>query len=153
MTGAEKVELGLIAATGVGFSVVAPSLSPQVELGNLVLYASALLLLQSLLRDIWLLIKARKMAQAGSIRVARCMCAESTVGITGLAIGATLMGFGWGQPITMSGWVWGVQSTLVLMTGFLLKDYVLESRPWRIRRDSDHVNILVRWSGPPNTPG
>lgn len=151
MTGAEKVELGLIAATGLGFSVVAPSLLPQVERGNLVLYASALLLLQSLLRDIWLLLKARKVAQADSIRVARCMCAESTVGITGIVIGAMLTGFGWGKPIVMGAWGWGVHSTLVLMIGFLLKDYVLESSPWRIRRDSDHVNILVRWSRSPNT--
>jgi hypothetical protein len=145
MTHAEKIELGLIAATGVGFSVFAPALSPRIDLGNFVLYASALLLLQSLLRDIWLLLKARSAVPAGSSRAARCMCAESTVGITGLAIGAALVGFGWGKPIVMSAWSWGAQAVLVLMAGFLLKDYVLDAKPWRIRRDSDHVNILVRW--------
>jgi hypothetical protein len=145
MTRAEKIELGLIAATGVGLSVFASARPPQVELGNLVLYASALLLLQSLLRDIWLLIKARSATPGSSRRVARCMCAESTVGITGIAIGTALVGFGLGKPIVMSAWTWGVQAVLVLMIGFLIKDYVVESGPWRIRRDSDHVNILVRW--------
>lgn len=145
MTHAEKIELGLIAATGVGFFVFAPAPSPRIELGNLVLYDSALLLLQSLLRDIWLLLKAKSAAQNGPSRVARCMCAESTVGVTGLAIGAALVGFGWGKPIVMSAWTWGIQVVLILVIGFLIKDYVLELRPWRIRRDSDHVNILVRW--------
>lgn len=145
MTGAEKIELGLIGATGAGLFVLAPVLSSEMEIGDLVLYASALLLLQGLLRDVWLLIKARNGAPAAAQRAARCTCAESTVGVAGLAIGAALVGFGWSKPVTMDAWLWGIPAVLVLMTGFLIKDYVLESRPWRIRRDSDHVNILVRW--------
>lgn len=145
MTRAEKIELELIAATGAGFFALAAVLPPRLELGNLVLYASGLLLVQSLLRDIWLLFRARNAAPTGSVRAARCMCAESTVGITGVAIGAALVGFAWGKPIVMSAWAWSAQDVLVLSIGFLIKDYVVESRPWRIRRDADHVNILVRW--------
>ncbi len=145
VTRAEKIELGLIAATGVGVFVFTPARPAQIELGNFMLYCSALLLLQGLLRDIWLLIKGRKAARTGSSRVARCMCAESTVGITGLVVGAVSVGLGWGKPIVMTAWMSSAQVVLVLMTGFLIKDYVLELRPWRIRRDRDHLNVLVQW--------
>ena len=145
MTLAEKIELGLIPAVGAAFWVSTPVLPPRVEVGNLVLYAAALLLLQGLLRDLWLWVKAKRAMQMGSPRVAQCMCVESTLGITGIAIGAILTTAGLGKPIVMDAWRWSVPAVLVMMIGFLIKDYVLESSPWRIRRDIDHVNILIGW--------
>jgi hypothetical protein len=145
MTLAEKIELGLISAVGAGFWAFAPALSSRIEVGILVMYAAALLLLQSLLRDLWLLVKSKRAAQMGPPRAAQCMCVESTVGITGIAIGAVLTSVGLGKPIVMDAWRWSVPAVLVMMIGFLIKDYVLETKPWRVRRDIDHVNILVVW--------
>src|SRR5277367_2192769 len=130
MTPAEKIELGLIPAVGAIFWISTPAPSSQVELGNLVLYAAALLLLQSLLRDLWLWVKATRAMQMGSPRVAQCMCVESMVGITGIAIGAILTSVGLHKPIVMDAWRWSVAAVLVMVSGFLIKDYVLESSPW-----------------------
>ena len=70
MTLAENMELGLIPAVGAGFWAFAPALSSRIEVGILVMYAAALLLLQSLLRDLWLLVKSRRAAQMGPPRAA-----------------------------------------------------------------------------------
>jgi len=73
------------------------------------------------------------------------MCIESTVGATGVVMGAILSGAGIGQPVSMTEWTWSVLVVLVLSGGFLMKDYVLEWSPWRIRRDKDHMNIVFTW--------
>ena len=33
----------------------------------------------------------------------------------------------------------------ILAVGFAIKDFVIELRPLRIRRDRDHLNIVVHW--------
>ncbi len=124
---------------------MAPELRVSVGLGKLLLWASALLLLQSLLRDFWLLAKARRRRLANPPRVAQCMCVESMVGMTGVLAGLLLFSFGLGGTIFMPRWGWCLFVCVVLGAGFGIKDFVLESRPWRIRRDKDHVNIIVRW--------
>lgn len=76
------------------------------------------------------------------------MCAESMIGMTGIVIGLALFSFGLGKPIVMQRWSWGVFVVAVLGGGFAMKDYVLEAKPWRLRRDKDHINIIVRWKAP-----
>ena len=142
---AEKIELGLIATVAVGLRAAGMLLPNEITLGRLLLGASALLLFQSLVRDLWLLAKARREARSHPPRVARCMCVESTVGITGVAIGLILLTCRIDAPVSMGQWGWCGLAILVLGTGFLIKDYVLELNPLRIRRDKDHVNIIVRW--------
>lgn len=144
---AEKVELGLIPLLGAaaGLATVLPG---RIGLGELLLCGSALLLFQSLARDLWLLARARRQAPATPPRVARCMCAESMIGMTGIVIGLALFSFGLGKPIVMQRWSWGVFVVAVLGGGFAMKDYVLEAKPWRLRRDKDHINIIVRWKAP-----
>ncbi len=109
------------------------------------LWASALLLLQSLVRDIWLLMKARRGAQKNPQTAIRCMCVESSLGIAGIVIGAILFGSGIGRPMPMGRWQWSMAALLVMGGGFLIKDYLLESKPWRIRKHKGHVNIVVKW--------
>lgn len=141
---AEKVELGLIPLLGAaaGLAVVLPG---RIGLGQLLLCGSALLLFQSLARDLWLLARARRQASVSPPRIARCMCAESMIGMTGIVIGLALFSFGLGRPIVMQRWSWGVFVVAVLGGGFAMKDYVVEAKPWRLRRDKDHINIIVRW--------
>jgi hypothetical protein len=145
MTIGEKIELSLIPVLGIGFWVIAPELPDQLGVGRLLLAASALLLLQSLVRDLWLLTRKKRASQPGPRRAVRCMCIESTVGATGIVVGAILLGSGITRLIAMDDWVWSVLVMLILGVGFVTKDYVLEWSPWRIRRDKDHMNIVFTW--------
>lgn len=145
MKRAEVVELTLIPVLGMGFWWIAAKLPEHVELGQLLLGASALLLFQSLIRDLWLLAKARTRPPPSPPRVARCMCVESMVGITGIVVGLTLFGCSIGKSVSMGRWSWSIAAILVMGAGFMMKDYVLETKPWRLRRDPNHLNIIVRW--------
>ena len=145
MSVAEKIELGLIAAVTISFGVAAGELPGRVAAGNLLLGASALILLQSLLRDLWLLAKTRRQPPQNPPRTGQCMCVESTVGITGVVAGLILVTCRIGTTFPMGRWSWGVFAVVSLGMGFLMKDYVAEFKPWRIRREKDHVNIIVRW--------
>jgi hypothetical protein len=141
----EIVELALIPVLGTGFWWMAAMLPDQIELGRLLLEVSALLLLQSLIRDLWLLAKARRQPQPTPPRIARCVCVESMVGITGIVVGLTLFGWKIGKPVSMGRWTWSIVPMLVMGAGFVMKDYVLDTKPLRLRRDTNHVNILVKW--------
>lgn len=145
MSVAEKVELGLIAAVAISFGAATVVLPERTTAGNLLLGASALILLQSLLRDLWLLAKARREPPPNSPRTGQCMCVESAVGITGVVAGLVLVMSGIGTTVPMGRWSWFAFAVVSLAAGFLMKDYVMEFKPWRIRRDKDHVNIIVRW--------
>jgi hypothetical protein len=145
MTVAEKVELGLLPALAVASWLIAPILPSHVGIGELLVGGSALLLFQSLVRDLWLLASSKRKPKANPERVARCMCVESTVGTTGIVIGFLLLNWKLGKQVAIERWGWSLLAILFLGAGFLIKDYVLELKPWRIRKDKDHVNIIVRW--------
>ena len=145
MTIVKRIELTVIPVMGMSFWFMTPVLPDMIPAGRLLLVASALLLFQSLVRDLWLLARKRRGEQTSLGRAARCMCIESTVGATGIVMGAILSGAGIGQPVSMTEWTWSVLVVLVLSGGFLMKDYVLEWSPWRIRRDKDHMNIVFTW--------
>lgn len=153
---AEIVELVLVAVITAVVWRFAGAFPSQPGIGKLLLCGSALLLFQSLLRDIWLLAKARHRARVGPPRVAQCMCVESIAGMTGVLIGIMLLACGLGTTVRMERWNWGVFVAAVLVVGFLIKDYIVESKPWRLRRDKDHVNVIVKWRQgaiPPGAPG
>jgi hypothetical protein len=145
MTIGEKIELALIPVLGIGVWLMASALPDQVGVGRLFLAASALLLFQSLVRDLWLLARKKRMSQSSPRRAVRCMCIESTVGATGIVVGAILLSSGITRLIVMDDWVWSVLVMLIMGVGFVTKDYVLEWSPWRIRRDKDHMNIVFTW--------
>jgi hypothetical protein len=145
MQTSEKIEMGLISGVVAAVWVMAAELPGQIGVGKLLLWASGLLLLQSLVRDVLLLIKARRSARKEPQAAIRCMCVESTVGMTGIVIGAILFGVGFGRPILMGRWRWSLVALVVLGAGFLIKDFLLETKPWRIRRHKDHLNIVVKW--------
>ena len=145
MTTLEKVEIAVIPFFGIGFWLIAPVLPSELSSGKLILIMSALLLFQSLIRDFFLLASVKRMSHPVEYRVARCMCLESTVGITGILVGAGVLSLGIEQPVVISHGEWGALAMLIMVTGFIIKDFVVESRPWQIVRDKSHVNILFKW--------
>jgi hypothetical protein len=145
MTTAEKIELALIPLFGAGLWLMTPGLPDKLGVGKLLLGTSALLLLQSLIRDLWLLTREKRAAQLNPRRKARCMCVESTVGATGVIVGMALLGSGIDRSVVMNDWIWSPLVMVVMGIGFLIKDYVVEWGPLRVRRDRDHMNIVFSW--------
>jgi hypothetical protein len=147
MTTAEKFELMLIPLLGIGIFQIGTRLPASIGAGALLLGASALLLLQSLMRDIWLLAKQQRAPLPITRRTARCMCVESTVGATGVTVGVMVLGTAIDRSVQMDNGYWSLLAVGVMLAGFAIKDTVFEWRPFRIRRDKDHVNIVFTWKG------
>jgi hypothetical protein len=147
MTKLEKIELVLIPVACLGLLAATPWLPSELSIGHLLLALSGLLLLQSLIRDLFILMqtRAQRAAQTGTRAAIRCMCVESTVGITGIIAGACVLGLGIGPPVDMGAWGWTLVAFATLSGGFAIKDLVLRTDPWRVVRDPDHVNIVVSW--------
>ena len=145
MTTTEKTELGLIPLLGGLAWWAAPMLPRPISVGTALVWASALGLLQGLVRDLWLLARARHTARAKVKRQARCMCVESTVGVTGIVAGLVLLGAGSHRTWGPGRWDWSLAVMVILGVGFTLKDYVFEWSPFRLRRDKDHLNLVFSW--------
>ena len=145
MTIAEKIELALIPVLGIGVWLMAPGSPGHVGVGRLLLATSAFLLFESLIRDLWLLIRDRRVKKSSPPRKDRCICAESTAGASGVIIGLVLLGSGIDYPVTMNNWTWSLLVMTTMILGFIIKDYVVELGPIRVRRDKDHMNIIFTW--------
>jgi hypothetical protein len=145
MTSAEKIELMLIPVFGASVWLMAPWLPDTLGVGNLLLGTSIVLLFQSLVRDLWLLARERRDAQPSPRRKARCMCVESTIGATGVSAGLVVLGSGIDRPVVMNDWIWTSVVMVIMGIGFVIKDYVVEWGPLRVRRDKDHMNIVFTW--------
>lgn len=142
---AEKIEITLIPLLGIAIWLMAAGLPNHLGIASVLLCASVLLLLQGLLRDIWLLSKGKRQAELALPHQALCMCVESTVGITGVVAGLFFLGGAIDLQLSMKPWIWSALAIAVLVIGFAIKDLVFEWRPFRIRRDKDHVNIVFSW--------
>ena len=145
MTTAEKIELALIPVASVLVWFISERLPAQIGIGSLLLAASVLLLLQGLIRDVWLLSKRRQQSHSGPRQEALCMCVESTVGVTGVVAGLIVLGSAADSTLFVSPMLWCILAVTVLAIGFAIKDFVFEWRPFRIRRDKDHVNLVFSW--------
>ena len=142
---AEKIELGLIAlATGV-LAGISGRLPSSMELGSLLAVAAVALLGQGLVRDVWLLMRQRKVGGTAHQEDASCMCVESTVGLGGVVAGVVLTAIGVTVVVALPAWVWSVAGALVWLAGFAMKDLVIQWSPWGLRRVKNHGSILVRW--------
>lgn len=145
MTPAEKVEAALIPVIGIASWFAAGWLPTTISVGALLLGASVLLLGQGLVRDLWLLSQRKQGSQEGARQQALCMCVESTVGATGVVAGLVVLGSTMDSTLSTSPVVASIVVTGVLVMGFAIKDLVLEFRPFRIRRETDHLNIVFSW--------
>ena len=143
MTHAERLELALIPVAAAAASAVAARLPTAPGLGTLLLAGAVVLLLQGLLRDLWLLWRRRTRPPTGQPRRMACLCLESTLGSTGVLAGLVVLGSGLSWRIALPAWGWGLLVGAVLVLGFAIKDLVIALRPLRLVRDPDHLNIVV----------
>lgn len=141
----EKAELLLIGLLTFAAWFVLPVLPSSMLVARLILYGSALLLLQSLLRDFWLLFQSRGVEPPSSQKKMQAMCLESTIGGLGVLLGLGLSLTGFGKQLLMFNWFWLSLIVAILVFGFLIKDLVIEWAPCRIRRDKNHMNIIFSW--------
>ena len=148
MTKLEKTELAMIPLSGLIAYLISAELPWQISVGNALLMFSALLLLQSLIRDLAILFLRRKdSAQVVPLapKVMQCLCVESAIGMTGVLVGVGILGLGISQQIQMDKLSWGFSVACLVGVGFAIKDFVVQTKPWRIFRDKDHINIVVSW--------
>ena len=145
MTKREKAELVLILLAGCGVFSIAALLPNQLSIGNFLLTMSALLLLQSLIRDVVILLNTGRVEQSTDTKRMRCMCLESTIGMTGIVVGAGILGLGIDPQIRLGQSEWTIATMLILGTGYAIKDFILQSNPWRIVREKNHLNIVFSW--------
>lgn len=145
MTAAEKFELALIPLVGVAIVFIGEWLPARVGIGSLLLATSVLLLFQGLIRDLWLFSNRNRRLYSVARQEALCMCVESTVGVTGVTAGLIILGSSIDLRLPMRPWIWAGLAVTVLIIGFLVKDFVFEWRPFRIRQDKNHLNIIFSW--------
>ncbi|WP_330946160.1 hypothetical protein [Thermomonas sp. LB-4] len=145
MTRAERLELALIPLAAAAAWGVAARLPDAPGLGDLLLAGAVLLLLQGLLRDLWLLWRRRALAAEAQPRRMPCLCLESALGATGVLAGLVFLGSGQAWRMAMPDWGWSLLVAVVLALGFAIKDLVIALRPLRLAREADHLNIVVGW--------
>lgn len=144
----ERIEIALILLVSPNIWWITTPLPAKISVGNLLLLFSICLLAQGLIRDVCLLWSARKTMPNQSKQSAQCMCIESTIGLIGVFIGLLLLFMATRATINMSPILWGISIPLVLISGFFIKDYVVEWNPWRLRKEKDHMNIVFSWKKP-----
>jgi hypothetical protein len=146
MTRAEWIELAMIVVVATIGWLVWPYFSAAMPLWQIVLGASALLLAQSLVRDVAILFRSRHSESKNEPRKeAQCFCLESTVGMTGVIAGLALIGLGSSHQIEMSRWEFSIVAAGTMALGFIIKDFVISWNPFGVRREKDHLNLIVRW--------
>jgi hypothetical protein len=145
MTSAEMIELALIPVVGVAGWFFSGWLPADISIGVLLLGASVLLLLQGLIRDLWLISRRKQHSLNGTRQHALCMCVESTVGVTGVVAGLVILGSTIDSKLSASPLLISPLAIGILAFDFAVKDLILEFRPFRIRRDKDHLNIVFSW--------
>lgn len=145
LTSLEKVEITLIplAVAGVWFAQVGLIMKP----GELLMAASILLLLQGLCRDAWLWVSARRNPAPAEARYAACMCIESTLGFTGIILSSVFVAANLGPFIRVPPPAMTLAVAMVLVAGYLLKDFVFSWSPWRVYREKNHATLNFRWKG------
>jgi hypothetical protein len=145
MTRAEWIEvlaIGIIAPTSWLFW---PYFSPAMPVWQLALSLSALLLAHSLVRDVAILLRSLRAASTELRQEAHCFCLESTIGATGVVAGAILAALGLSTQVAIGRWEFVVAVTATMVLAFVIKDLVISWNPLGLRREKDHLNLIVRW--------
>lgn len=140
---AEKIELAAIPAGALSLGLAVPADGLRAETGTVVAAAALVLLLQGFLRDLWLLRRARKTKIP--TKEARCLCVESAIGLCGVLAGVGLVGLGLAGNLAISRIGVVATTAAILAAGFVLKDFVVSWSPWRIYREKNHGQLIVRW--------
>jgi hypothetical protein len=147
MTRAEWIEIFAIAIVAAASWPASKLFHSTMPLWQIVLGASALLLAQSLLRDVVILFRSRRLKSNEPRKEAQCFCLESTVGLTGVIAGLALIGLGSSHQIALSRCEFSFAIAGTMALGFIIKDFVISWKPFGVRREKDHLNLIVRWKG------
>ncbi len=143
MTSIEKYEIALIVMATFFSAALLAHFPDKLSSGDMVLYASVLLLAQGLVRDLWIKYSTtRPIATPTTAFKPICMCLESSVGLLGVVAGLLMVFVGTQTPLQLVSWFWPIAIGGVLAIGFLIKDFVLDWRTRSIRREKDHQNIV-----------
>ncbi|HEX3889369.1 MAG TPA: hypothetical protein VHX90_00845 [Verrucomicrobiae bacterium] len=145
MTRAEWIEIFAISVVTAASWPASKLFHSTMPLWQIVIGASALLLAQSLVRDVAILLRSRHLKSNEPRKEAQCFCLESTVGLTGVIAGLALIGLGSSHQIAVSHWEFSIAIAGTMIMGFLIKDLVVSWRPFGLRREKDHLNLIVRW--------
>jgi membrane protein YdbS with pleckstrin-like domain len=106
---------------------------------------STIFLFQTLLRDLWILAVQTSRNTGTATRTKSAFCVESVVGVSAVAVGCGLLFVPLSTRINLGNAGWSISILLTMLLCFVLRDFVFQWRPWRIYREPDHVNIMVRW--------
>jgi len=145
MTRSEWIELMVIAVLAPVCWLVWPQLPTAMPLWQIVLELSAVLLAQSLVRDVTILLRNRRFAAIGHRKEAQCFCMESTAGVTGVVMGTSLAALGVSTQVVISQWEFCLAILATMSLGFAIKDLVISWNPFGLRREKDHLNLIVQW--------
>jgi hypothetical protein len=138
----EALAIGVVALIG---WLVWPYFPSPTPVWQIVLGTSTLLLAQSLVRDVAILLRSRSSTSIEHRKEAQCICLESTVGATGVVTGAILAGLGRSTQLAIGRWEFFLAVAGTMALGFLIKDFVISWKPPGVRREKDHLNLIVRW--------
>jgi hypothetical protein len=145
MTRAEWIELLIISVASAASWPVGAHFSGATTLWQIALGTSALLLAQSLVRDVTILLRSQLKATRAERKQAQCFCLESTIGATGIVTGSVLAGLANSAQVTISRPEFFLTITGTMLLGFFIKDLVISWKPFGLRREKDHLNLIVRW--------
>jgi hypothetical protein len=145
MTRAEWIEALAIGVVAAMSWLALPYFPSPMPVWQIVLGASALLLVQSLVRDVIILFRRKNSASNELRKEAQCFCLESTVGATGIVAGAALAALGSSTQVTIGRWDFFLAVAATMALGFMIKDWVISWKPPGLRREKDHLNLIVRW--------
>lgn len=147
MTRSERLELGLIGLVVVVIYFLSSLFHDQVLLGSGVIWLAVTVFLQSIIRDLSMLFYFSKQSDSSSSKPIekQCFCLESLIGVSVLLIGFLLFFGSNSTVIALNQVTWAISVLAVLVIGFLIKDLVITWRPIRIRKEKNHLNIIVKW--------
>ena len=140
MKRSDTIETAAILLLSSFTALIRGRLPTKLDTGYIALFLGLVFLLQTLVRDLWLLYRQRG-TNINDMPGASCVCLESGIGFVPVFVAAVLIGGHYGLDIPLPSWFWPAAVPVVLTSGFFLKDYVISLNPLRIRRDPDHVNF------------
>ena len=145
MTRASSFELFSIFLVGLLCYLVNFTWPDSISIGRFVLSMALIFLIQTLLRDLWILSRQRSGTGGKSTRAISAFCVESAVGLSAVAVGCGLLFAPLPTTLNLGNPGWSISILLTMLLCFVLRDFVFQWNPWRVYKDPGHVNIVVRW--------
>ncbi|MGI8907048.1 MAG: hypothetical protein ACR2IE_11225 [Candidatus Sumerlaeaceae bacterium] len=136
---ATLVEWGCIAVCAALVWFLEPLFPRMLPAGEILLYGSALLLFQGLLRDLYLMYMVPKPVTCQIKSHSRCLCMESAIGSIGVVAGvAMLVAMGMNRRVHLPAYAWPLLVLLIGTVGFSLREFVIDWKARQLQRGMDH---------------